>query len=258
MKSVLVTGAKGQLGKSISDFVVNYPDLDFTFKDKSQLDISNPLDVNKEFSSSTYDYCINCAAYTNVDQAELNPELADKINAKGVKNLALACKENKVILVHISTDYVFDGDKTQPYTVGDKPNPINVYGKSKLKGELIIQETLNSFYIVRTSWLYHKSYGKNFYKRIIEKAKAGEILRVTDTQKGCPTNASNLAVYVLNLIDQNTTPFGILHFTDNEAMTWFDFAKIIIRNEGLDCEVRVLDKKKSFGGARRPSNSVLG
>ncbi|MBU3026690.1 dTDP-4-dehydrorhamnose reductase [Zobellia galactanivorans] len=257
MTSVLVTGANGQLGRSIRDIVVNYPGLHFTFKDKSQLNIANANEVEKAFRSSIFDYCINCAAYTNVEQAETNPELAYKINAEGVKNLALACKENRVVLVHISTDYVFDGYKNEPYNVADQPNPINEYGRSKLKGETIIQETLKNFYIVRTSWLYHKNHGKNFYKRIIEKAKAGESLRVTDAQKGCPTNASNLAVYVLNLIVQNNIAYGVLHFTDNEAMTWFDFAKKIIRNEGLHCKVEVLDSKKRFGVARRPSNSVL-
>lgn len=257
MKSVLVTGTNGQLGRSIRDIVADYPDLHVIFKGKDTLDVANDQEVKNTFDSSKYDYCINCAAYTNVEQAEINPELAYKINTEGAKNLALACKEHNVILIHISTDYVFDGTKREPYTVEDEPNPINEYGKSKLEGEVVIQEILNTFFIIRTSWLYHKVHGKNFYKSIVEKASAEEVLKVTDAQKGCPTNASNLARYILDLIAQNNKGYGILHFTDNEAMTWYDFAKRILEENNLSHKAQLKKAKNYRTFARRPKNSIL-
>ncbi|WP_047246860.1 dTDP-4-dehydrorhamnose reductase [Maribacter thermophilus] len=257
MKSVLVTGANGQLGRSIRDIVADYPDLQVTFKGKDTFDIANDQEVKNTFDSYKYDYCINCAAYTNVEQAEINPELAYKINTEGAKNLALACKDHKTVLIHISTDYVFDGTKSEPYTIIDEPNPINEYGKSKLEGEVAIQEILNEFFIVRTSWLYHKVHGKNFYKSIMEKARLEEVLQVTDAQKGCPTNASNLARYILELIAQNNKAYGILHYTDNEAMTWYDFAKRILEENNLSHKVQ-LEKAKNYRTfAIRPENSIL-
>ena len=164
MKRVLVTGANGQLGLSLQDIANNYPDLEFIFKNRSDFDITNKDQGEKIISSVKFDYCINCAAYTNVEQAERTPEVAYTINVEGVKNMAMACKENNVTLIHISTDYVFDGEKETPYTIEDQPNPINEYGKSKWEGEKRIQEILSNYFIVRTSWLYHKKHGKIFTK----------------------------------------------------------------------------------------------
>jgi len=132
--------------------------------------------------------------------------------------------EHEVILLHISTDYVFDGTKDTGYLPEDKTNPINEYGKSKLQGEVHIQNILENYFIVRTSWLYSE-FGNNFYNTILRKAKAGEELRITDDQKGCPTNANNLAAYMIELISNNAVNFGIHHFTDGEAMTWYGFAQ---------------------------------
>ncbi len=160
MNQVLVTGAGGQLGKCIQKIIELYPTLEFNFMYSKELDITIIENVNQVFNTGNFDYCINCAAYTNVDQAEQTPEKAFKINAEGAKNLALACKWHNVVLIHISTDYVFDGEKSTPYTVEDEPNPINQYGNSKLKGEKYVQEILKNYFIIRTSWLYSE-FGKN-------------------------------------------------------------------------------------------------
>jgi dTDP-4-dehydrorhamnose reductase len=257
MKRVLVTGSNGQLGLSIQDITSDYPDLEFIFKDRSKLDIAKKNQVKKVFDSGKFDYCINCAAYTNVEQAERTPEVAYKVNAEGVKNIAHACKEYHVILIHISTDYVFDGEKGTPYTIEDLPNPINVYGNSKWEGEKYIQEILNHYFIVRTSWLYHKKHGKNFYKTIVEKAKKGEIIKVTDGQVGCPTNAANLAQFILDIISHKESSFGIYHCTDEEAMTWHDFAKKIVEENSLLGHSKLVRDNNYRSFAQRPKKSIL-
>lgn len=193
-KNVLVTGASGQLGKTIHElFSENNIGLDFTFVIKQELDITRRENLISFFNQNMFDYCINCAAYTNVEQAEITPESAYKINAEGVKNLAEACKETNTILIHISTDYVFDGEKKEPYTADDVTNPINEYGKSKLQGEIYIKDILSNYFIVRTSWLYSKKYGNNFYRTIINKAKTEKQLSITTEQIGCPTDVVNLS-----------------------------------------------------------------
>jgi dTDP-4-dehydrorhamnose reductase len=257
MRRVLVTGANGQLGLSIQDIANNYPDLEFIFKDRSDLDITNEDQLNKIFEHSNFDYCINCAAYTDVEQAEKTPDIAYKVNAEGVKHIVHACKENNVTLIHISTDYVFDGEKGTPYTIEDLPNPINEYGKSKWEGEKYIQEILNHYFIVRTSWLYHKKHGKNFYKTILEKAKKGEILHVTDQQTGCPTDAANLAKFLLELLDKNARNYGIYHFTDGSAMTWYDFTLKIVEENNLESHTKVVRDNNYHTFARRPKFSIL-
>jgi dTDP-4-dehydrorhamnose reductase len=252
IKHILVTGAAGQLGRSIQEEALAYPDIEFVFANSKVLDITEVDKVNHIFESGDFDYCINCAAYTHVEQAERTPEIAFKVNAEGVKNLALACKKYKVILVHISTDYVFDGKKGMPYTVDDTPNPINEYGKSKWEGEKYIQEILNKYFIVRTSWLY-SDHGKNFYKTVLEKAKRGEILRITDEQMGCPTHAGNLARFILELIVTENRQFGIYHFTDGEAMTWYDFAKKIISKNNLNGTTKIVRDNNNRSFAQRPT-----
>ena len=214
MISVLVTGANGQLGRSISDLTSKFSGIDFTFKDSRSLDITNQKSVDSFFSSKPIDYCINCAAFTNVELAEKNREPAFDVNAKGVRNLALACKAHRVKMIHISTDYVFDGEKVGAYLPNDVPNPINEYGKSKLEGENYILQILNQFFIIRTSWLY-SSYGKNFYKTIIEKARKGESLKITNAQLGCPTHAGSLASFLLELVVNARDDFGIYQETEN-------------------------------------------
>ncbi len=257
MKQVLVTGASGQLGLSVLDIHKDYPDFTFMFKDSKELDITNFESVEETIGSGNYDFVINCAAYTNVEQAEKTPEIAFKVNAEGVKNIALACKKHCVALIHISTDYVFDGEKEGPYTVYDIPNPINEYGKSKWEGEKHVQEILSNYFIVRTSWLYSKKHGKNFYKTILKKAKKGEALGINDTQTGCPTQASNLAYYIVGLITKQGCEHGIYHFTDEENMTWYSFAKKILLDNDLNEVTKIVRDNNYRSFARRPLNSVL-
>ena len=256
MKRILITGANGQLGQCIQKIEGRYATLDFSFKSSEELDITNPDSVNRLFDAVQFDYCINCAAYTDVEQAEKTPEIAFKVNADGVKNLALACKEFNVKLIHISTDYVFDGEKEEGYLPTDKTYPINQYGKSKLKGEQHIQEILKEFLIIRTSWLYSE-YGKNFYMTILRKAKAGEDLKVTDEQKGCPTNANNLAELIMKLLVDKKFESGIHHFTDGAVMTWFEFAAKILKDNNLGGTIKLVRDKNYRTFAKRPKFSVL-
>ncbi|MBT8182158.1 MAG: NAD(P)-dependent oxidoreductase, partial [Eudoraea sp.] len=192
-----------------------------------------------------------------VEQAEKTPEKAFAVNAEGVKNIAIACKEKDVALIHISTDYVFDGEKPAPYTIDDKPNPINEYGKSKLLGEQYIHEILQEYMLIRTSWLY-SDFGHNFFKTILKKAKRGETICVTDSQIGCPTNANNVALHIMNLISNHEFKSGIQHVTDGEVMSWYGFAKKILHENGLADRVQLKKAKKYSTFAKRPKNSVLG
>ncbi len=257
MKRVLVTGSNGQLGKSLQEVSRNYPELTFAFKPSEELDITDSEKVTMFLSKHSFDYCINCAAYTNVEEAEKDNERAFLVNAQGVQNVALACAKNKTVLIHISTDYVFDGKKETAYKIDDLPNPINEYGKSKLAGERYVRKILKKFFIIRTSWLY-SDYGTNFYTIILEKAKRNEVLKITDEQLGCPTKASHLANFLINLIVNKSTDYGLYHFTDGEAMTWYGFAKRILKDNGLLDQVS-LEKAQNYRTfARRPRNSVLG
>lgn len=256
MKKILVTGANGQLGRCLQGAASNYLKWQFTFLDRKGLDITDKAQIEGVFQSMHFDYCINAAAYTQVDGAEKDQENAFLGNAQAVQWLAAACKEHSVTLLHVSTDYVFDGTKQQPYNEADAVNPINVYGASKLKGEQYIQEALAEYYIVRTSWLYSQ-YGHNFMKSIVRFASERERLTITTEQTGCPTNANDLAVALLRMIDVDAKQYGIYHFSNAGVATWFDFAKAIVEALGLSEKVTVepIDKYPTF--AERPVYSVL-
>jgi dTDP-4-dehydrorhamnose reductase len=254
---ILVTGANGQLGLTIQELYAGNSAFNFMFTSKSELDITSKIDVEAFFEKHKFDYCINCAAYTNVEQAEKTPELANKINAEAVKNLAEVCKQSNTTLIHISTDYVFDGEKKEPYTIEDMPNPINEYGKSKLLGEQYIQEMLSNHFIIRTSWLYSKKYGKNFYRTILELAKTKRELTITTDQIGCPTNTESLVNYLIKLIINSNRAFGIHHFCDDKIMTWHDFAEHILSENKLINTTRLVKGSKYVTFAKRPKFSVL-
>ncbi|MBO0320991.1 dTDP-4-dehydrorhamnose reductase [Muricauda sp. CAU 1633] len=256
-KRILVTGSSGQLGQTIQEYAYNRSDFFFDFKSSNELDITERKELYDVFQDGNYDFCINCAAYTNVERAEKQPETAFKVNAEGVKNLAELCNEHKTTLVHISTDYVFDGEKETPYTVDDLANPINEYGKSKLSGEKFVQEIIPNHYIIRTSWLYSKKYGHNFYRTILKKALAGESLHITDAQKGRPTNTEGLTKFILEEIILNKKSFGTYHFVDGGAMTWYEFAKQILEDNGLTGKVNLVLDRNYRTFAKRPKNSVL-
>jgi dTDP-4-dehydrorhamnose reductase len=257
MRRILVTGAGGQLGLTFQEHIHDFPNVFFDFKSSKELDITQPAKLDEIFSNTQYDFCINCAAYTNVEEAEKHPNKAFAVNAEGVKNLAKVCKEHHTTLIHISTDYVFDGEKENAYTIADKPNPINQYGKSKLAGERFIQQIVPNHYILRTSWLYSKKHGHNFYRTILKKAMAGEDLHITNAQKGCPTNTEALAKFILKEIVMGHKPFGVYHYTDGKPMTWYDFAQQILDENGLTDKVKLVLDSNYRTFAKRPKNSVL-
>jgi len=257
MKKIIVTGSEGQLGRTLSDVSCNYPNFQFDFKTAKEFDITDSGQVQGILDDGSYDFCINCAAFTNVEKAETNPEEAFKVNADAVKELALICEANDITLIHISTDYVFDGNKEGPYTVNDAPNPINQYGKSKLKGQQYIQQTLRNHLIIRTSWLYSKVYGHNFYRTILNKVASGQDLHITDLQTGCPTNTVNLAKFILEEVLSGKVAYGIHHFTDGKAMTWHEFAEQILEENGLTDKAHLILDRNYRTLAKRPKNSVL-
>ena len=229
MRRVLVTGANGQLGLALQGAAKDFP-LDFVFLDKNTLDITNTQAVKEVFASQSFAVCINAAAYTDVDGAETNKAIAYAINATAVETLAKACKQHGCWLVHISTDYVFDGTLDRSYTPSDAPNPLNVYGASKLAGEQAIALVSGTYSIVRTSWLYSQ-YGNNFYTKLQAQLDAGKTLRVTADQKGCPTRAEDLAGHLLTGISNQQLSKGISHFCGDEIITWLGLAKRLFPNQ---------------------------
>ena len=256
MKRVLVTGANGQLGKSIKRISSNFKELKFVFTDVDELDITNSKEVNTHFASNKIEYCINCAAYTAVDKAEEEFDKAFLINATAVKNLAEACKTSGTVLIHVSTDFVFDGTKSTPYTEEDTPNPISVYGKSKLKGEEYIQETLDSYFIVRTSWLYSE-YGNNFVKTMLRLAETRKQISVVNDQIGSPTYAGDLAEFILKIVSSESTAYGLYHYSNLGEISWYDFAVEIFRQFGKEIDVQPIKTKDYPTAAKRPKFSVL-
>ncbi|WP_234859547.1 dTDP-4-dehydrorhamnose reductase [Aquimarina aquimarini] len=253
---MLVTGAGGQLGQCISKIEDVYSKLELHFASSKNLGITKKKDIQSFFADRSFDFVINCAAYTNVEQAEREPEKAFKVNAEGVKNLAEICRDYNATLIHISTDYVFDGEKRTPYTVEDTPNPINQYGKSKLAGEKHVQDILEKYFIIRTSWLYSE-FGKNFYKTILEKSKTEAELTITTSEIGTPTNANDLAKFILKLIQSSSTRYGIYHFSNRGEATWYDFAEEILRilNKLDTIKLEKTDNYSTF--VARPKYSVL-
>ncbi len=225
---VLVTGSNGQLGRCIESSSYMYTNLEFVYKDSKELDITSTHKIDTLFRRNNFDYVINCAAYTNVEQAEKEPKKAFLVNAEGVRNLAKVCKKDNTILIHVSTDYVFDGEKKTPYTEEDVPNPINEYGKSKLAGEQHVQNILDNYFIIRTSWLYSQ-FGKNFYKMILKKSEIEKELTITTTEIGTPTNANDLANFILEIVAVRSTKYGLYHFSNEGQATWYDFAEEIIK-----------------------------
>ena len=256
MKTVLVTGASGQLGKCIQKLAAKENAIDWLFMDSSEIDITSICDLSMCFGSKQIDYCINCAAYTNVEKAESDKERAFEINAEAVKNLAEICRKHKTVLIHISTDYVFDGTSTNHYKEDDKTNPINVYGASKLKGEQYIQSIIGYHFIFRTSWLYSE-FGHNFYNTILKKAAEKATLNITTAQKGTPTNANHLAELLIQIIKEENKNYGLYHYSNAGETTWHGFAKEILKLSNKYDEV-ILNEDNSYKTiAERPEYSVL-
>ncbi|MGJ8591448.1 MAG: dTDP-4-dehydrorhamnose reductase [Aquaticitalea sp.] len=254
---ILVTGANGQLGKTLHDlYQKNNDNLDLHFVTKSELDISSREVLSDYFQNHAFDYCINCAAYTNVEQAEESIEDAFKTNAEAVGFLAESCNKSNTKLIHVSTDYVFDGTKDTPYLETDQTNPINAYGRSKLAGERLIQESLDQFFIIRTSWLYSK-YPKNFVTTIASKIQEDANLSITTSQKGTPTSCVELSKFIYFLIKTENKNFGIYHFSAKGEATWYDFALKIADHFPNYDKSKIIATDSFKSKAERPNYSVM-
>ena len=254
---VLVTGANGQLGQCLKKQSAKFSDIELHYFSSVNLNITDAENVNEAFREGNYDWCINCAAYTNVEKAESEKEKSFLVNAEGAKNIAEACSKYGVKLIHISTDYVFDGEKSSSYQEEDQENPINVYGASKLKGEEHIQQTLDEYFILRTSWLYSE-FGHNFFNTMLRKANEENcILKITTEQNGTPTNANDLALAVLQIISEKKDQYGIYHYSNIGEATWYDFAKAIFVNANKLNEVDLVASNEYITIAKRPINSIL-
>jgi len=257
--NILVTGSKGQLGSEIKELSSNYP-YNFFFTDVNTLDITKKENIYHYLKENDIDVIINCAAYTAVDKAEENQELADKINHKALIYLANTAKEKNISLIHISTDYVFDGKNYKPYIEEDEVNPQSVYGLTKLKGEEAFKQSGANGIIIRTSWVY-SSYGHNFVKTMLRLKDKGE-LRVVFDQIGTPTYAKDLANTILQIIHTNlekvkSKKAEIYHYSNEGVISWYDFAKAIFEIENIDIKVNPIETKEYPTPAKRPYYSAL-
>ena len=256
MINLLVTGSSGQLGQCLKQLLLSATDISCYFAAREDLDITNGDEIQRFFSEHNFDYCINTAAYTNVEKAESEQKEAFLINAEGAYSLAKACKKHNVVLLHISSDYVFDGMAKTPYQEQDRTNPLNVYGASKLKGEQHIVDTWNKHFIIRTSWLYSQ-YGHNFLNSMLEFAKQKKALTITTQQKGTPTNANDLAQVLVTIIKTGNARYGVYHFSNQGEATWYDFAKAIFKATGEIDTVNLAKTEHYATFAKRPAYSVL-
>jgi len=256
MIKILVTGAKGQLASCLKDMADSYEILHFNFVDASQLDITDKAAVTSLFRAHTYHYCVNCAAYTQVDVAETEKEAATLVNSEGPKNLAEACDISGTTLVHISTDFVFDGNKSEPYQEKDKTNPIGHYGYSKLLGEKSIATAMQHYFILRTSWLYSE-FGHNFMKSMIRLGTERESLSIVYDQIGTPTYARDLVKVVLKIITTNNKQYGVYHYSNEGVASWYDFAKAIFEMKGMSTAVSPIRSEAYPTPAKRPAYSVF-
>lgn len=262
---ILITGAKGQLGKQITNILRNgqseigklpkeYENVEIIGVDVDVLDITDINAVRNYLTSVKPEIIINCAAYTNVDACESNEDLAFKINALGPRNLAIISNEVNAKVVHVSTDYVFSGEGTVPFKEYDETTPVSVYGKTKLAGEKFVREIADKYYIIRTAWLYGYE-GSNFVYTIIKAGKEKGYLTVVDDQRGNPTNAEDLAHHMLKVAV--TEEYGTYHCTGTGECSWYDFASKIIEFSNIECKVDPVTSNDYVRAAKRPSYSSL-
>ncbi len=267
---ILVTGKNGQLGRSIhkvisanSEIDNDYGSNEFIFVGRRELDLSNDSNINHYFNNNNkFDIIINCAAYTTVDKAEEESELANKINHLAVKKIAEIANKQESKLIHISTDYVFDGESNKLYTETDITNPINVYGKTKLAGEKALQDIMSTdAIIIRTSWVYSE-YGNNFVKTMLRLGKERNELSVVSDQIGSPTYATDLAEVILGIVnnkdyqDKNQST-QVCHYSNEGEISWYEFAKEIFKLAEVDCKVSPITTEQYPTPARRPMNTIM-
>ena len=256
MKKILVTGANGQLGQCLQKISSQFEEFEFIFTDSETLDITNKEEVNDFFWQNAPDFCINAAAYTAVDLAETDIEKAFLVNADGTENLAEACAENNAQFIHVSTDYVFDGENNLAYTEEDFTNPLGVYGASKLAGDELALEVNPCSVILRTSWVYSE-FGKNFVKTMLRLFATKEELNIVADQFGQPTNANDLAEAIMKIIKSEKITPGIFNFSNLGRISWFDFAEKIAELSEAKIKLNAIETSQYPTPAKRPKNSVL-
>lgn len=256
--NILVTGCYGQLGTELQKVAGNGCAHQWFFTDINTLDICDLNAVERYFAANGIEVCINCAAYTAVDKAEDEPELAAKVNVEAPKNLAECCQRHNALLIHVSTDYVFNGHGTLPYRESDATGPASVYGQTKLDGEQAVIQTGCRYCIVRTAWLY-SSTGKNFVKTMLMLGDTKDEINVVNDQKGCPTWASDLAHAIFRLVEKygKGPVHETFHFTNEGQITWYDFACAILEIGGKHCKVNPIATDQYPTKAKRPAYSVL-
>ena len=257
-KTILVTGANGQLGSEMQVITIAYPNYNFLFVTKDKLAIDDEEAVKQYFRDHKIDYCVNCAAYTAVDKAETEMEKALLINGTAVGNLAAICKLNNTQFIHISTDYVFDGTATSPYKEDNVVSPVNSYGATKLKGEELALQNNPASIIIRTSWVY-SSFGNNFVKTMLRLMKEKEQISVVSDQVGCPTYAADLAAAIMQIITIKNAEekAGIYNYSNTGVINWHQFAVAIKELSGSKCLVNPIPSSQYPTPAKRPAYSVL-
>lgn len=256
MKKILVTGANGQLGQCLQKISSQFEEFEFIFTDSETLDITNKEEVNDFFWQNAPDFCINAAAYTAVDLAETDIEKAFLVNADGTENLAEACAENNAQFIHVSTDYVFDGENNLAYTEEDFTNPLGVYGASKLAGDELALEVNPCSVILRTSWVYSE-FGKNFVKTMLNLFATKDELNIVADQFGQPTNANDLAEAIMKIIKSEKITPGVFNFSNLGRISWFDFAEKIAELSEAKIKLNAIETSQYPTPAKRPKNSVL-
>ena len=253
MNNILVTGSKGQLGSEIVVIASQFPDYNFIFTDVDELDLTQSKELEVFFNENTVSVCINCAAYTAVDKAEDERELAMLINYESVENLAKVCNANNTLLIQISTDYIFNGKQYRPYLETDVPDPDSYYGLTKLKGEQAVLEIANRVIVIRTSWLY-SSFGNNFVKTMMKLGRERDELGVVVDQIGTPTYAADLAITIMTIIQKtsNSPIKEIYNYSNEGAISWYDFAKEIMNHAKINCRIKAIESKDFPAKANRP------
>ena len=259
MHKLLVTGANGQLGWELGQLAKAYPAFEFVLVDRSQLDLAFPETFEKIIQTIAPDCIINTAAYTAVDKSETEKALSYTVNATAVQTLASICKKLAIPFMTYSTDYVFDGEATEPYLSSTKMDPVNYYGSTKAAGETLAMEVNENTIIIRTSWVF-SSHGNNFVKTMMRLMKERDQLNIVADQKGRPTYAKDLAMATMKMIEAmnaGKSIKGVYHFANTGETTWFDFAATIKAIAGLDCALNPIETKDFPTPAKRPAYSVL-
>jgi len=256
MSNIVVFGASGQLGQCLKTVVEARGIVGIHFPPESEANILDPVALGKIFDTYKPDWCINCAAYTAVDKAEDEIEKARAINKTGAENIAVLCKEQNAILVHTSTDFIFKGGQSSPLLEDDVAEPLSVYGLTKLEGEIAVEQVLEKYYTIRTSWLYSE-YGYNFVKTMLRLGAERDELKIVADQVGTPTYAMDLADCILHIITMNNGAYGTYHYSNEGVASWYDFAKAIFDIAGTKVKVLPIRTSEYPAKAVRPAYSVM-